>query len=68
MTPALGSSSVAPPHLFKCLITEEMAECRRSWLCYNYDEPFTRGHTCKHLFDIIAINDYDNDDVDTASS
>ena len=30
-------------------------------LCFNCDGPFTRGHKCKHLFDITTVNDYDND-------
>ena len=34
-------------------------------LCINYDEPFSHGHKCKHLFDITAVNDYDNIDDDT---
>ena len=41
-----------------------MAERRCSELCFNYDKPFTRDHKCKHLFDITAINDYDNNDAD----
>ena len=41
-----------------------MAEHRRSRLCCNCDEPFKRGHKCKHLFDITAVNDYDNNDDD----
>jgi len=41
-----------------------MAERRRSGLCFNCDEPFSRGHKCKHLFDITAINDYNNIDDD----
>lgn len=32
----------------------------------NYDEPFTRGHKCKHLFDITLFNDYDFDDTDAS--
>jgi hypothetical protein len=32
-------------------------------LCFNRDEPFTHGHKCKHLFDIMLVNDYDNDDT-----
>ena len=44
-----------------------MAERRRSGLCFNCDKPFTRGHKYKHLFDITAVNDYDNDtDVDNS--
>ena len=42
-----------------------MAEHRRSRLCFICDEPFSHGHKCKHLFDIIAVNDYDNIDDDT---
>jgi hypothetical protein len=40
-----------------------MAKCRRVGLYFNYDKPFTRGLKCKHLFDIIAINDYDTEDI-----
>jgi hypothetical protein len=38
-----------------------MVERQHSRLC---DEPFTRGHKCKHLFDIMVVNDYDNNDND----
>lgn len=43
-----------------------MAERHRSRLCFNCNEPFTRGHKCKNLFDITTINDYDTDDVDNS--
>jgi hypothetical protein len=41
-----------------------MAERRRAGLCFNCDEPFVRGHKCKHLFDITTINDYDTNEAD----
>lgn len=42
---------------FKRLTTEEMA----AGLYFNYNEPFTQGHKCKHLFDITAVNNYTSD-------
>ena len=33
-------------------------------LYFNYDEPFTSGLKCTHLFDITAINDYDANNID----
>jgi hypothetical protein len=35
-------------------------------LCFNYNEPFTHGHKCKHLFDIMLVNDYNFDDTDAS--
>jgi hypothetical protein len=66
MTPASGSSLAATPRPFKRLTAEEMVERHRSGLCFNCDEPFTRDHKCKHLFDIMNVNDYDNDNVDNS--
>ena len=43
-----------------------MAERRLSGLCFNYDEPFTRGHKCTHLFVSTAVNDYDTKDIDNS--
>jgi hypothetical protein len=40
-------------------------QCHAS-LCFNYDEPFARGHKCKLLFDITAINDYDLEEADNS--
>lgn len=42
------------------------AERHRMGFYLNYDEPFTRGHKCKHLFDITLVNDYDFDDTDAS--
>jgi hypothetical protein len=36
-------------------------ERRRSGPSFNYDELFTRGHKYKHLFDITAVNNNDDD-------
>jgi hypothetical protein len=58
------SSRAAPTHHSKCLTPEEMTKRRHMALCFNRDKPFTHGHKCKHLFDIMLINDYDNDDTD----
>lgn len=41
-----------------------MAERCRIGLCFNYDEQFTRGHKCKHIFDITLVNDYDMEEAD----
>lgn len=57
------SSPAAPTHHLKCLTPKEMIKCRHMALCFNRDEPFTHGHKCKHLFDIMLVNDYDNDDT-----
>lgn len=35
-------------------------------LCFNYNEPFSRGHKYKHLFDITLVNDYNFDDTDAS--
>jgi len=58
------TSLTAPPCPFKHLTAEEMAERRCSRLYFNCDKPFAHGHKCKHLFDIMAVNDYDNNDDD----
>jgi hypothetical protein len=59
------ASPLAPPRSFKHLTAEEMAERQCSELCFNCDEPFMRGHKCKHLFHIMAVNDYNSNDNDT---
>ncbi|KAH0752536.1 hypothetical protein KY285_005684 [Solanum tuberosum] len=41
----------------KKLTRSEMEERRLKGLCFNCDEPFTRGHQCKKLFWIDFIND-----------
>ena len=56
----------APPRPFKRLTSKETTEHHRAGLCFNYDEPFTRSHKCKHLFNIMATNDYDANDVDNS--
>jgi hypothetical protein len=43
-----------------------MAARRQARLCFNCDEPFSRGHKCKLLFDITVINSYDTDDSDNS--
>jgi hypothetical protein len=43
--------------------TGNVMERRRSGSSFNYDEPFTRGHKYKHLFDITAVNNNDDDDT-----
>ena len=61
-----STTLASPPRPFKRLTPEEMVEWRRAVLCFNYEEPFTQGHKCKHLFNITAINDYDMDDIDNS--
>ena len=39
------------------LTRSEMEERRLKGLCFNCDEPFTRGHQCKKLFWIDSIYD-----------
>ena len=34
----------------------EMAEHRKLGLCYNYDEPYIRGHKCPHVFYLEVTN------------
>ena len=41
----------------KKLTRSEMEERRLKGLCFNCDEPFTRGHQCKKLFWIDFIDD-----------
>ena len=41
----------------KKLTRPEMEERRLKGLCFNCDEPFTRGHQCKKLFWIDFIDD-----------
>jgi len=61
----MPSTTLTPPLCpFKRLTAEEMAERRHAGLCFNCDEPFTRGHKCIHLFNITAINDYNTDSID----
>lgn len=52
-----------PQRTFKRLTADEMATRRQAGLCFNCDEPFSRGHKCKNLFEITVINDYNADDV-----
>jgi hypothetical protein len=66
MTSTLGASPIPPLRPLKHLITEEMAEHRRSGLYFNCDEPFTSGHKCKHLFDITVVNDYNIDNINNS--
>jgi hypothetical protein len=43
-----------------------MAERCRAGLYFNSDEPFARGHKCKLLFNITAINDYELEEADSS--
>ena len=52
---SIGAPPAVPPRPFKPLTIEEMTERHRAGLCFNCDEPFTRGHKCRHLFNITAI-------------
>ena len=45
-----ASSPPQPTRTFKRLSPEAMAERRKQGLCYNYDEPYVRGHKCARLF------------------
>jgi hypothetical protein len=47
---------------FRCLTPAEQLERLRQGLCYNYDEPFVRGHQCKRLF-YLDLGDYVDDDT-----
>ncbi|KAG8051682.1 hypothetical protein GUJ93_ZPchr0001g30891 [Zizania palustris] len=42
----------------------EPGECRRQGLCYNYDEPYVRGHKCQRLFYIEVSNFVDEDNME----
>jgi hypothetical protein len=64
-TPSAGIAAPTP-HPFKCLTTDEMVKQRQAALCFNYDELFSRGHKCKILFEITAINDYDQEEADAS--
>jgi hypothetical protein len=65
-TPSNNASPTTLARPFKRLTLEEMAARRQAGLCFNCDEPFSRGHKCKLLFDITAINSYDTDDSDNS--
>jgi hypothetical protein len=43
-----------------------MAKQRQAVLYFNCDEPFSCGHKCKILFEITAINDYDQEEADAS--
>ncbi|XP_021303974.1 uncharacterized protein LOC8066654 [Sorghum bicolor] len=56
-------ANVAPPAWpFRRLSPAEMLERRQQGLCYNYDEPYVRGHVCPLLF-FLESNDYVDADV-----
>jgi len=44
-----------------------MVERRRQGLCYNYDEPYIRGHQCQRLF-FLEVSDYTSDGEDGAAA
>jgi hypothetical protein len=66
-----SSLASPPPHPFKRLTLAEMADCRKLSLCYNYDEPYVRGHKCPHLFYLevsnYAVEEPDDDEEPDAS-
>lgn len=39
-----------------------MEEHHRQGLCYNYDEPYVRGHKCVRLF-YLEVSDFNADDT-----
>lgn len=45
----------------------EMEERRSKGLCFNNDEPFTRGHKCKRLFWLELVEDEDGNAAEAAA-
>jgi hypothetical protein len=43
-----------------------MAAQHQAGLCFNCDELFSRGHKCKMLFEITAVNDYNVEEADAS--
>ena len=63
-----ASASSAPAvttRPFKRLSPEEMAECRKQGLCYNYDEQYVHGYKCARLF-YLEASDYIVEEPDDA--
>jgi len=58
--PALQQALVLA--LLRRLTPAEMLECRRQGLCFNYDEPYVRGHQCQRLF-FLEVDDFLTDAV-----
>ena len=53
-----------PKSSWKKLTSQEMAERRAKWLCFNCDEAFSIGHRCKRLFHIILCKEDEVDNLD----
>jgi hypothetical protein len=65
-TTTTAGAAVPTPCPFKCLTAEEMAAQHQAGLCFNCDELFSRGHKCKMLFEITAVNDYNVEEADAS--
>jgi hypothetical protein len=65
-TPTTTGTTIPSTRPFKHLTTEEMAERRQQGLCFNCDEPFSRNHKYKMLFEITAVNDHETEEGDAS--
>ena len=54
--------TLAPKQPFRHLTPAEMLEHRCQGLCFNYDEPYVRGHQCQRLF-FLEADDFLTDAV-----
>jgi hypothetical protein len=55
-----GVAALLAARSFRRLTPAEQQERHRQGLCYNYDEPFVRGHQCKRVF-YLKARDFTND-------
>lgn len=59
----MSTPPATPARPFKRFTPEEMTTRTQAELCFNFDEPFSHGHKCKHLIDKTTVNNYDTGDT-----
>jgi hypothetical protein len=58
-SPTFQATGQAVPKPFKKLSPAEIMERRQKGLCFNCDEPYSRGHKCQKLFYLEVLDDVD---------